>query len=37
MSALPRTSRAAILVDYNQPLEFRELAERRMPPTGHCA
>ncbi|MBI3799049.1 MAG: alcohol dehydrogenase catalytic domain-containing protein, partial [Deltaproteobacteria bacterium] len=26
MSALPRTSRAAILVDYNQPLEFRELA-----------
>ena len=26
MSALPRTSRAAILVDYNQPLEIRELA-----------
>jgi L-iditol 2-dehydrogenase len=26
MSTLPRTSRAAVLVDYNQPLEFRELA-----------
>lgn len=26
MSALPRTSRAAVLVDYNQPLEIRELA-----------
>ena len=26
MSALPHTSRAAVLVDYNQPLEIRELA-----------
>ena len=25
MSALPRTSRAAVLVEYNQPLEIREL------------
>ena len=26
MSALPRTSRAAVLAEYNQPLEIRELA-----------
>src|SRR5262245_66280053 len=26
MSVLPRVSRAAVLVDYNQPLELRELA-----------
>ena len=32
MSAFPRTSRAAVLVDYNQPLEVRELAVPRLEP-----
>ncbi len=32
MSVIPRTSRAAVLVDYNKPLEIREIEIRRLEP-----